>query len=944
MMCKDQIFSRMDRLFLVSLLLSFIFSNTFGQNLGLHRPGIKWKEVDTKNVRVIYPEGHFDHAVRIASVIDEMALNHTSTVGEKKKKVDLVLQTEQVVSNGYVGLAPWRSEFFGTPFQSTETLGTLDWLDVLSIHEYQHVLQNINGRRGFTILGYLFGGQNGWAVVYNLSIPDWYSEGDATMAETVLTNAGRGRTPAFFKEQRALLLNDLDYNYMKARNGSYKDIVPTHYPLGYTLTNYGRNKFGTNIWRKVLADGGKYSTIFYPFSGAMKRHMGIGSRELYKVAYEDLKKQWKAEIENTILTQQALITPEKTRTITNYNFPVFLANDQLVVLKDSYHKTPAIYLLDNGKERLLTKVGIAREDFLSGNGNKLAWTEFSQDPRWRNTNFNDIVAYDLITKSKRYVKRRTKFFSPEFSNNGRMLVAVQNDAQLASKLVILDATDGAIINEIENKDDYDYSYPKWSRDDQAIIFIARKNNQVAILKYNIESKITTPLTAWTSHTIGGMDVGEKLVVFSASFSGIDNIYSAAINGRNVQQITSVKIGAYNPTISNDDSEIVFSEYTPQGHQLSKLSISDGINKTIELVEPKDMARFNITLGEKEGDILASIPKGTYEEKSYKGLLKGTQLHSWGFNANPTTPGANILFRNILNDFDAILDVGYNLNERSFRYNGGLSYAKLYPQIDAAVSFLDRRALQVNNDIELEVFRFRELTSELGLTIPWQWIQGNLFIALNLETSFTHRIVDFDAEHGVGNLNFVSNRTGFTFSTLHRRAAQHLQSRLGLQLAASFETALNASNISKSNFLARVFLPGITPTHGLRITTAYQKEDIFNPYQFSDQFRYARGINALIPNNTVFRTSFDYQFPILYPDIGFWGIVYCKRIRANLFTDLINTPFFTTPEVSTYGAELIFELNFFNVQPLGVGVRKSWSWLESPGARGYDYELLITLDL
>ncbi|HAO50274.1 MAG TPA: hypothetical protein DCR35_13840, partial [Runella sp.] len=140
----------------------------------------------------------------MANVVNFIDLNNRRSIGDKKGRINIVLQTQTVNPNGYVALAPFRSEFFCTPPASNLLLGSQNWLDVLSVHEYRHVLQTLNSRRGITKLGSILQGQGLWAVMSALSIPNWYSEGDAVIAETALSKNGRGRTSFFTLEQRSL--------------------------------------------------------------------------------------------------------------------------------------------------------------------------------------------------------------------------------------------------------------------------------------------------------------------------------------------------------------------------------------------------------------------------------------------------------------------------------------------------------------------------------------------------------------------------------------------------------------------------------------------------------------------------------------------------------------------------------------------------------------------
>jgi hypothetical protein len=177
----------------------------------------------------------------------------TNPLGTGFKKINVLLQSNTTIANGYVALAPFRSEFFLVPGGNIFEFGNLPWQEQLAIHEYRHVQQYNNFNRGLSKgLGVLFG-QEGRAVANALSVPDWFFEGDAVYAETILTSQGRGRMPYFHNGYKALWREGKDYSWLKLRNGSLKDYVPNHYQLGYLLVNYGYLKYGEDFWAKVTA-------------------------------------------------------------------------------------------------------------------------------------------------------------------------------------------------------------------------------------------------------------------------------------------------------------------------------------------------------------------------------------------------------------------------------------------------------------------------------------------------------------------------------------------------------------------------------------------------------------------------------------------------------------------------------------------------------------------
>lgn len=84
-----------------------------------------------------------------------------------------------------------------TPLQNGLELGSTNWTDNLAVHEYRHVHQFSNFRKGASKLLYLLAGQEGQSLANAASIPDWFFEGDAVYTETKYLEQGRGRLPYF---------------------------------------------------------------------------------------------------------------------------------------------------------------------------------------------------------------------------------------------------------------------------------------------------------------------------------------------------------------------------------------------------------------------------------------------------------------------------------------------------------------------------------------------------------------------------------------------------------------------------------------------------------------------------------------------------------------------------------------------------------------------------
>ena len=263
-----------------------LFSNiSFGQAVINGNPiSQKWMQIETDTLRVIFPEYMSAKAQRVSDYVHHLAANNTESLGGKIRKISIILQTNTSTANGYVSVAPYKSEFYTANPQNPYMVGGDDFIDVLSIHEYRHALQFANTKRGIASVLYLFKGEQGWGLFSKFTVPNWFFEGDAVVTETAVTNGGRGRLSAFQQNNHANWDADKHFKYKHIRMGSYKSKMPNHYEYGYLLSSYLRDKFGNNIWAKVIESTTKLQGVIYPFSNSLKKHTGMSTSELYEEA------------------------------------------------------------------------------------------------------------------------------------------------------------------------------------------------------------------------------------------------------------------------------------------------------------------------------------------------------------------------------------------------------------------------------------------------------------------------------------------------------------------------------------------------------------------------------------------------------------------------------------------------------------------------------------
>jgi hypothetical protein len=910
------------------LLLVAFYTKTEAQSFGAHPSGQSWSILNSAAINIIYPLGMENQAQRVANIMNQISDGPTSSVGDKRYLFDLVLHNKTTIANGFVSLAPARAEFFCTPPADNNLVGGTDWLDCLSIHEHRHMLQMANTRYGVTKLAYYLGGEQLWSAFTRLSTPNWYFEGDAVIAETALSNSGRGRLPFFTKEFRALAYENKNYSYQTLRNGSYKCFLPNHYPLGYLMLSKARKEKGNDICAKVLEESSKFKGVFYPFSKAMKRNTGYTTGELYDKTIADFYQNSNKEISELKLSPSTTISASPNQIVTKYQSPRYLSNGDIISIKSTYEAIEALYKTTNGKDEKLCSIGLSTDNYISVGNDIVAWTEQSVNPRRGYLNYSEIVLFDTKTKTKTRLTDKLRYFSPVVSKDGSKVAAINISHEQINSIDILDIKTGKVSQTLPNKDNAFLSRLVWLNDNE-IASIAKQNGLISIVKFDLNGAETKQLSPSSYHNIDGLSANGNDIYFQSDFSGIDNIYKTTANGnKEIYQISSVPVGAYLPDVSPDGKDIIYSEINSMGYKITKASSSTATSLTpIVFEEPSQMRQFKTVANDSEGgDILHKTPTNIYKTEKYSGLFKGLKLHSWHIPLSISVPSISIDMGNILNDVKLSAGGGINLNEANSSFvNAGISINRYFPVINFNTNYFHRNTdVYSKNTNTIEKVKFSELSYNASVSIPLHWIRNNFTTYFNSKISYTHRYIQNINNQNINltNSNFGSYGLNLSFGSIERTAEQNVGPRLGFQSNFNYTKGIGIDS-EKLNLGANIFLPGLSANHNIVLKTAYQKELLSNKYQYSDSFEYSRGFTGLI-NDQAIGGSINYGFPLAYPDWGFGGITYFKRIRANLFYDISKIKQGDiSRNYSSAGVDLILDNIHLNLIPLSIGIRSSY---------------------
>ena len=915
----------------LAALFLLLFSTPFirAQQFGGFPSSTKWKQINTDTARIIYTPGAENEAMRVASIIHKMA-GEENTIGFTLKKINVVLHSRTTLANGYVALAPFRSEFYLVPGGNIFDFGNLPWQEQLAVHEYRHVQQYNNFNRGGSkVLGVLFG-QEGRALANGLAIPDWFFEGDAVYIETALTPQGRGRTPYFHNGYRSLWREGREYNWMKLRNGSLKDYVPNHYQLGYLLVNYGYLKYGADFWKKVTADAAAFSSLIYPFQHAVKRHAGVSYSTFRKEALNFYSHEV-SKRRNDVRNREA---------VTNYYFPQPIGADSIVYLKDSYKRIPAFYLQTSKGEARIRQKSIGSEEWFSYRNGLIVYTAYNTDPRWSLVDYNDIMLLDIKTGHETPLTRKGKYYTPDIAPNAQIIIAAAVTDSVTSELHLLNRQ-GTVLKSIQAPPASFFVHPKFIDDDRVVVGIRWPDASMSLEILQLSTKEMVTLIPRTLATIGYPYVSNDVVYFTSSLAGTDNIYSVSLKDKKVLQLTNSQTGLYFPAVIKDS--LFYSAFTSNGLALQSQKLENGKTQEVNGVTWSNVTVPFTVAGDTSRNILHVSSRG-FSERPYRkatGLLK---FHSWRPDYADPEFSFSVFSDNILNTFSSELFYRYNENENSHAFGFNAIYGGWYPRIQFGVEQINNR--HINSSTKKYVLNQTE--ANIGYSIPFNFSKGKTLKSFNLGSSFYITSLNATGKSPTAFSGFQSTYLSHVLSWAQQlpRARQHIYPKVGYSVVANYRHRLDEKGyqaLGNSN----LFLPGILPNHSLVLQGSIQETDTANVI-FSNRFANSRGYSEYYYSR-MWKVGVNYHFPLLYPDKGFGNLVYLLRIRGNAFYDFTRVYSNTktaSRDLRSVGSELFFDTRWWNALPLTIGVRYSYLLdADNVGAQNPNrFEVVFPFDL
>ncbi|GLR17285.1 TolB-like translocation protein [Portibacter lacus] len=926
---------------IVALLFTLLtFSSVAQSSFGGYSSKVKWKQINTEKVRVIFPDSLEDKAQRVVNIIHYMNNKDVGLLGKKRKKVDIILRNNDAISNGYAQIAPYKSEFFMQAPQDTWEESSVDWVDQLAIHEYRHTNQFVNAKRGIGHLIYWLFGDYGWGGIIGVTAPAWFVEGDATITETALSSGGRGRVPSFTAFQRAQQLEGVEYSYMKAMNGSFKDFVPNHYNTGYLILSEIRREHDNVHFDTITSQAARFKGIIYPFRKAVKRVTGTKIKDHYFNASSKLKASIPSEPGNSIV-----ITSDKKGDVVTYDNPIIDKNGELYFIYGDRQDINGIYKYDkDGNHKRITYQGLILDRYFNKHKNLYVWSELQRDIRAGNQNYSNIILYDEAKDEKRIIGRGKAYFSPSFSNDGKNLIFVNAYSGIESGISMMNMENNAMLSIVKSKTKQ-FLYPIQSENGKSIYAIIKENQNYALGEIGMDGSITM-LTPWDKVVFGRLKVSDGHLIYQANYGSTDQVYAMDLKTKSIKKISNDPIGMYNPS-NIHDGKLVATRPHSRGWLLHEIAVDMTNLQTIKTDRKIDLPYYLKTDHLEPNDILDDVPNEQFVVSKYPRTAKLFNPHSWLLYDGGPEFSTTLFSDNIINNVSIQPSYRYNFNTESSFVDLSVNYGRWFPIYQLAYSgALPRRVVSQDGD---RTFIVSQHTIRPGFIIPLNLTKGTYITSLrfsnSLSQTFTHLEVDGTDEEFNQQETTLNNSVSFT----HRRllSTQNYYPRWGYS-----GTILNRQRFNDShnafNMVNDFYVPGFHRNHGFKFEIDYALKNDFaeDRTDLIDQFKYAPGFESIKYDN-IWSANTYYGMPIAYPDWGFADFMYFKRVNSVLFHNYNKATLENeTTEFQSMGVDLLFDVVFNNTvfSEITVGFRNAYMIgpLPEGKSRPYHFEFLIDI--
>ncbi|HPW44780.1 MAG TPA: hypothetical protein PKU96_00210 [bacterium] len=617
----------------VILLLVAVFSASFA-DAAVFNPKLNWRTIRTEHFKINFPEKIEPVAKKAAQILEEAYPQVTERWDWRPwGQTEVVLVDNTDDSNGMATVLPynWMLIYVVPPDPDSPLAHYDDWLKMLLIHEFTHIVQ-IDAYGGIWYPVRVLLGKTVSPTGIN---PTWLREGIAQYDETTLTEGGRGRGSSSEMIVRTSVLENkfpaidqadgLSWKWPGYRAAYAYGIMFVH----WLVDNYGEEKF-LEFDKRV-----RKSVLLGMINHQARNVYGKTFYELWREWYQSLKDKYEKEC-----------APLVAAGLTEFSIMISSARDEqlsapeispdgkkIAYTATSPHHSPRVLVkdLESGKIETIAKKANASQISWSSDGRKLAYSAMARYKRY--DYFYDISVYDFdIEKKNKRIKKITngkRARDPDFSSDGKFLVYVAGSMGSDSLMRYdFEGKKSSILAKGESQF-VQFANPRVSNDGKYIaVSVWKKGDGWRVYRYDIDGKNPRRLTSGSGLIIEARpswSSDDKFVLFASDESGISNIYRVNSFGGKKEMLTNVLTGVFQPVFVHGVG-IIAQMYGVKGFEIASMVVHPDAKEPVSSLK-KQESSGSYYLKSKSGN-LTGVGIGESGEES--SLPKGLSL----VGANP----------------------------------------------------------------------------------------------------------------------------------------------------------------------------------------------------------------------------------------------------------------------------------------------------------------------
>lgn len=597
---------------------------------------IKWQTFNSANYQLIYPEGLDSLARLYAKSLERYRIPNSVSSGFKanefyRKPMPAVLHSFTGYSNGSVSWAPRNMSLYTNP--ESYNPDPQNWIDQLAVHEGRHVSQMQFGAypRKFDAFYYLSGDLFAGAMAAIYSGPA-FLEGDAVVAETALTDAGRGRTADFLQYYRVCFDRKFWRDYWKWVYGSQRWYTPDYYRAGYVLHAGMRNTFDKPDFTKYY-----YQRVFrkplLPFFNLQKSIKEVSGLKL-KQAFRQIEEDFAADFAANDSLRHALTGEFQQGTDITKPTKYFRAFRGLATLGDSLYAirtgldlVPELVRIDDGRVHHLRYMANQTSRLSASEITRsIYWTEHTDDIRWEKKSSSRLYRYDPRRDKLAVLSGPDdRWYNPAASPVDSVVALVSNRLDGRTELLLVGGRSGEVLQTIPSPDSLQLVEPAWIDDE--LFASAIGPNGFGI--YAVDGwKELLPQRIVKINRLFGRD---GRLWFTSDRDGTAELYSLGTDG-SLRQETTLRFGGNDWCFAGDS--LVYTALSVFDKGVKTLPASALLGQTVspdplprpipeKLAYQEDTLAANLVLSAKD-TLMLEFP----EAKPYNKGAHLFKFHSW----------------------------------------------------------------------------------------------------------------------------------------------------------------------------------------------------------------------------------------------------------------------------------------------------------------------------